>query len=106
MAEKWVYFFGGGQADGKTEMKELLGGKGANLAEMVNIGLPVPAGFTITTEVCTYYYEHGKSYPEELQAQVTEALAKVEQEMGAKLAIKTTPCWYRFVPAPGAPCLA
>jgi len=54
---KYVYFFGGKKADGKAAMKELLGGKGANLAEMVNIGLPVPAGFTITTEVCTYYYE-------------------------------------------------
>jgi pyruvate, orthophosphate dikinase len=61
MSGKWVYFFGGGKADGQADMKELLGGKGANLAEMVNIGLPVPAGFTITTEVCTYYYEHPKT---------------------------------------------
>ncbi len=91
MAQKWVYFFGGGQADGKSEMKNLLGGKGANLAEMVNIGLPVPAGFTITTEVCTYYYEHGKSYPKDLEVQVKEALAKVEQEMGAKFGDKDSP---------------
>ena len=55
---KYVYFFGGGKAEGRADMKDLLGGKGANLAEMTNIGLPVPAGFTLTTEVCTYYYAH------------------------------------------------
>ncbi len=81
---KYVYFFGGKRAEGKAEMKELLGGKGANLAEMVNIGLPVPAGFTITTEVCTSYYKNGKKYPKELDAQIKTALAKVEKEMGAK----------------------
>ena len=62
-AVKYVYYFGGSKAEGKANMKELLGGKGANLAEMVNIGLPVPSGFTITTDVCTYYYDHGKKYP-------------------------------------------
>ncbi len=81
---KYVYFFGGKKADGKAEMKNLLGGKGANLAEMVNIGLPVPAGFTITTEVCTAYYENKKKYPKELAQQVKVALAKVEKEMGKK----------------------
>jgi pyruvate,orthophosphate dikinase len=81
---KYVYFFGGKRADGKADMKALLGGKGANLAEMVNIGLPVPAGFTITTEVCTYYYGNNKKYPTELKKQVLDALAKVEKEMGAK----------------------
>jgi pyruvate,orthophosphate dikinase len=81
---KYVYFFGGKKAEGKADMKNLLGGKGANLAEMVNIGLPVPAGFTITTEVCTYYYANKKKYPKELEAQVLAALAKVEKEMGAK----------------------
>ena len=81
---RYVYYFGGGKAEGKAEMKALLGGKGANLAEMVNIGLPVPAGFTITTELCTYFYAHGKKYPKELRAQVEKALAKVEKEMGAK----------------------
>lgn len=83
-APKHVYYFGGKVAEGKADMKNLLGGKGANLAEMVHIGIPVPAGFTITTEVCTYYYDHGKVYPTELDAEVNEAMAKVEEEMGAK----------------------
>jgi len=82
--QKYVYFFGGKKADGQADMKGLLGGKGANLAEMVNIGLPVPAGFTITTEVCTYYYDNKKKYPVELKAQVEAALKKIESEMGAK----------------------
>ena len=63
--QKYVYFFGGRKAEGKAEMKALLGGKGANLAEMVNIGLPVPAGFTLSTEVCTAYYDNKKKYPKE-----------------------------------------
>ncbi|MCC6159156.1 MAG: pyruvate, phosphate dikinase [Deltaproteobacteria bacterium] len=79
---KYVYQFGGGRADGKAEMKNLLGGKGANLAEMSNLGIPVPAGFTITTEVCTYYYRNRNSYPAELEAQVNTALAAVEKIMG------------------------
>jgi len=82
--KKYVYFFGGKKAEGKAEMKALLGGKGANLAEMVNVGLPVPAGFTITTEVCTVYYKNKKKYPKELDKQVKEALVKVEKLMGAK----------------------
>jgi pyruvate, orthophosphate dikinase len=81
---QYVYFFGGGHADGRADMKALLGGKGANLAEMTNIGLPVPAGFTLTTEVCTYYYAHDRSYPPELKGQVEDALRKTEQAMGAK----------------------
>jgi len=81
---KYVYYFGGKKAEGKAEMKGLLGGKGANLAEMVNIGLPVPAGFTITTEVCTAYYKNHKKYPKEVEKQVKDALAKVEKQMGAK----------------------
>lgn len=86
MAErKYVYFFGGGKADGRTDMKELLGGKGANLAEMTNIGLPVPAGFTLTTEVCTYFYDNNRTYPPELKAEVEIALRKTEEVMGAKL---------------------
>ena len=85
MAEtKYVYFFGDGQADGDTTMKNLLGGKGANLAEMTNIGLPVPAGFTLTTEVCTYYYDNDHQYPPELRDQVAAALRQVEEVMGAK----------------------
>jgi pyruvate,orthophosphate dikinase len=81
---KYVYFFGGGKAEGRADMKDLLGGKGANLAEMTNIGLPVPAGFTLTTEVCTYYYAHNRQYPPELRAEVDAALKKTEQAMGAK----------------------
>lgn len=84
MATKYVYFFGGKKAEGKAEMKNLLGGKGANLAEMVNISLPVPPGFTITTEVCTAYYENKKTYPKSLQKEVAVALKKVEKEMNAK----------------------
>ncbi|HEY8382937.1 MAG TPA: pyruvate, phosphate dikinase [Microvirga sp.] len=79
---QWVYTFGDGKAQGEAGMKNLLGGKGANLAEMSNLGLPVPPGFTITTEVCTYYYDHGSSYPAELQAQVAEALATVGRLTG------------------------
>ncbi|MEP0821496.1 MAG: pyruvate, phosphate dikinase [Ignavibacterium sp.] len=81
---KYVYFFGKGKAEGTAEMKGLLGGKGANLAEMTNIGLPVPPGFTITTEVCTYYYQHNRSYPRTLKVEVGKALAKVEKAMNAK----------------------
>ncbi|MBN1757199.1 MAG: pyruvate, phosphate dikinase [Chitinispirillaceae bacterium] len=84
---KYVYFFGGGKADGNESMKNLLGGKGANLAEMAGhaqLKLPVPPGFTITTEVCTYYYDYKKSYPKELTGQVNAALAKVEKLMGKK----------------------
>ncbi|RPI71503.1 MAG: pyruvate, phosphate dikinase, partial [Ignavibacteriales bacterium] len=89
--KKYVYFFGGKKAEGKAEMKALLGGKGANLAEMVNIGIPVPAGFTITTEVCTYYYDNKKKYPKELKDQVITALKKVENEMGAKFGDSNNP---------------
>jgi pyruvate,orthophosphate dikinase len=74
---RWVYNFGNGTADGAADMRNLLGGKGANLAEMSNLGLPVPPGFTITTEVCTWYYDHGQSYPEDLKDQVEEALKTV-----------------------------
>jgi pyruvate,orthophosphate dikinase len=80
-AGKWVYTFGAGKAEGNAGMKNLLGGKGANLAEMSAIGVPVPPGFTISTDVCTYYYGHGKSYPTDLKDQVTRALAQVEAEV-------------------------
>ena len=72
---KWVYAFGDGKAEGKAEMRNLLGGKGANLAEMSNLGLPVPPGLTVTTEVCTYYYANNETYPPELKAQVDAAVA-------------------------------
>ncbi len=84
MAAKYVYFFGDGKAEGKGEMKNLLGGKGANLAEMTAIGLPVPPGFTITTEVCTEFYKNDRQYPAELKGQVDECLQKVERMMGKK----------------------
>jgi pyruvate,orthophosphate dikinase len=79
---KWVYSFGGGKADGKAEMKNLLGGKGANLQEMSNLGLPVPPGFTITTEVCTYFYANDRKYPADLKAQIEEGLAKMGKLVG------------------------
>src|SRR6476660_6300482 len=79
---KWVYRFGGGSAEGKSEMRNLLGGKGANLAEMANLGLPVPPGFTITTEFCTYCYAHGKKYQDELAGEIDAALAHVGKLTG------------------------
>ena len=81
---QWVYSFGDGFAEGKAEMKNLLGGKGANLAEMCALGLPVPPGFTITTEVCTHYYQNGQTYHPELKKQVEAALAKIEKALGLK----------------------
>ncbi|HEX3863577.1 MAG TPA: pyruvate, phosphate dikinase [Stellaceae bacterium] len=81
---KWVYSFGNGTAEGRAEMKNLLGGKGANLAEMSNLGLPVPPGFTITTEVCTHFYDHQHRYPDELDDLVAAALRAVEEVIGAK----------------------
>jgi pyruvate,orthophosphate dikinase len=84
MSNKWVYFFGGERAEGNAGMKNLLGGKGANLAEMVNIGLPVPAGFTITTGVCTEFFHNKGKYPPGLEKEVESALLQVEKSMGAK----------------------
>ncbi len=81
---KWVYSFGGGKAEGNAGMRNLLGGKGANLAEMSALGLPVPPGFTVTTEVCGYYYGNGKTYPPDLAEQMTEALRRVEETLGLK----------------------
>ncbi|MGA2824251.1 MAG: pyruvate, phosphate dikinase, partial [Bacteroidales bacterium] len=89
--KKYVYFFGGKKAEGEADMKDLLGGKGANLAEMVNIGLPVPAGFTLSTEVCTAYYKNNKNYPQELKKQVEDYLKKTEEEMGAIFGDKDNP---------------
>src|SRR5271165_6878198 len=79
---QWVYSLGDGRAQGRADMKNLLGGKGANLAEMSNLGLPVPPGFTITTEVCTHFYAHDRTYPDDLKAQVAEALAHVGRIAG------------------------
>ena len=89
--KKYVYFFGGKKAEGEADMKNLLGGKGANLAEMVNIGLPVPAGFTLSTDVCTAYYKHNKNYPQELKKQVEDSLKRMEKEMGAIFGDKDNP---------------
>ncbi|MBI0433229.1 pyruvate, phosphate dikinase [Roseomonas sp. KE0001] len=89
--QKWVYGFGAGRNEGGAEMRNLLGGKGANLAEMATIGLPVPPGFTITTEVCTYYYRHGKQYPAELKGQVAEALSRVEAAVGLRFGDEAKP---------------
>jgi len=91
---KYVYTWGAGKADGNGKMKPLLGGKGANLAEMTHIGLPVPPGFTITTEVCTYFYDHKKTYPPQLQAQIEAGVRNMEKIMG-----------YKFGDAKGFPLL-
>ncbi|WP_029007932.1 pyruvate, phosphate dikinase [Azospirillum halopraeferens] len=88
---KWVYSFGGGKTEGRADMKNLLGGKGANLAEMANLGLPVPPGFTITTGVCTYFYANGRKYPDDLRGQIDQALAGLEQAMGAKFGDPVNP---------------
>jgi pyruvate,orthophosphate dikinase len=93
-AQKYVYSWGAGKADGNGSMKPLLGGKGANLAEMSRIGLPVPAGFTVTTEVCTHYYANKRTYPAPLQAQIADGIAKIERIMG-----------YKFGDASGFPLL-
>ncbi len=89
--QKWVYGFGDGRAEGKAGMRNLLGGKGAGLAEMANLGLPVPPGFTITTEVCTYYYAHEKQYPKDLRAQVEKALAQIGRITGKIFGDKANP---------------
>src|SRR6478672_7374044 len=90
-APRYVYYFGDGKADGAGGMKPLLGGKGANLAEMTRIGLPVPPGFTITTEVCSSFYDHNRTYPPQLKAEVEAALAKVEKSVGKKLGDRERP---------------
>ena len=91
MTEKYVYLFGTSQSEGDKEMRNLLGGKGANLAEMAQLGLPVPAGFTITTEVCTYYYNHDKTYPNSLKGQVERAVAEVEKTMDMRFGDAANP---------------
>jgi pyruvate,orthophosphate dikinase len=88
---KWVYAFGGGKAEGRAAMRNLLGGKGAGLAEMAQLGLPVPPGFTITTEVCTYLYQHGKTYPKELKRQVDAALAEIGRVAGKRFGDRDNP---------------
>ncbi len=103
---KWVYSFGDGKAEGQSSMRNLLGGKGANLAEMSNLGLPVPPGFTITTEVCTYYYDHGQQYPAELKAEVQAASMRSGRSQGAASATRRPRFSSRSAPAPAPPCRA
>ncbi|MEZ4749717.1 MAG: pyruvate, phosphate dikinase [Bdellovibrionota bacterium] len=86
-----VYYFGDGSADGKADMKNLLGGKGANLAEMTRLGLPVPPGFTVTTEICTHFYQNDKKYPDALKAEVAAALKKMEKSVGAEFGSAENP---------------
>jgi pyruvate,orthophosphate dikinase len=86
-----VYFFGGGRADGSADLKNLLGGKGANLAEMNHLGIPVPPGFTITTEVCTHYYDYEQTFPVELESQVKNAISKTEETMEAGFGDENNP---------------
>src|SRR5712692_4401288 len=88
---KWVYTFGDGKAEGGAEMRDLLGGKGANLAEMASLGLPVPPGFTITTEVCTYFYQHDNRYPADLKQQVEAALGHVGKVAGKRFGDRADP---------------
>ena len=98
--KKWVYFFGAGKAEGDGEWRDLLGGKGAGLAEMTKIGLPVPAGFTISTEACDYFYKNGKKYPAELaeagRGQRGEAREGHREKAGRSARIR---CWSACVPA-------
>ena len=89
--KRFVYFFGAGKAEGTGDMKDLLGGKGAGLAEMTRIGLPVPAGFTITTEACDYFFKHGQKYPPELRKQVETDLKRLEKVTGKKLGDEKDP---------------
>ncbi len=91
MSSKFVYYFGDGQADGDAGMRNLLGGKGANLAEMTKIGLPVPPGFTLSTDVCSWFYANGRKYPAELRDQVADSLRRVEQSTGTKFGDSTNP---------------
>ena len=104
---KWVYTFGDGKAEGRADMRNLLGGKGANLAEMSSLGLPVPPGFTITTEVCTYYYANNNTYPAELKDQVDEgAWPRSSRWSAPSSATPTIRCWSRCAPARAPRCPA
>ena len=105
-----VYFFGGGKADGNGSQKNLLGGKGANLAEMGLIGIPVPAGFTITTEVCTYYYDHKKNLSRRYarRHEIEAGIRQHGEDHGLQVrgSRRDSRCWWRFAPVPAIPCRA
>ena len=101
MATKWVYMF----TEGNATMRNLLGGKGANLAEMTNLGLPVPQGFTITTEACTQYYEDGRKINDEIMAQIMESITKWKRSPERNSATKKILFWFPFVLVQEHPCL-
>ena len=104
---KWVYSFGAGHNEGRADMRNLLGGKGANLAEMASIGLPVPPGFTITTEVCTAFYENDRNYPDELAGQVRDGARRASSRRSAcASATRRIRCWSRCAPARACRCPA
>ena len=101
---KWVYNFGKSGTVGDASMRNLLGGKGANLAEMSGIGLPVPPGFTISTDVCAYFYDNGRNYPDTLDAEVRAAIAKIEIETGSGLPTQKIRYLFRCGRVHGHPC--
>ncbi len=102
----YVYRFGGGVSDGGKGDKNLLGGKGANLAEMASIGLPVPPGFTISTAMCTRYYEDGEQFPQELRDEVADGIAHIEAVTRSASATRKTRCWSRSARARACRCRA
>ena len=102
MSHKYVYLF----SEGNGSMRELLGGKGANLAEMTVLGMPVPQGFTVSTEACTRYYEDGKKIAPEIEEEIYANLAKMEEINGKKFGDRKTRCWFPCVPARELPCPA
>ena len=103
---RWVYAFGGERTEGRADMSALLGGKGANLAEMARLGLPVPPGFTVTTEVCTRFYAGGERYPDGLEEQVEAALAEIEAAVGRRFGGERTRFWCPCARARGSRCPA
>lgn len=104
MAKKYVYFFGPGVAEGNKDMKDILGGKGANLAEMAGIGLPVPPGFTISTEVCNLFFKAGNKVPKDVEQQVMTALKRLEKASGLKFGDPSNPFWFRSGREPSSAC--
>ena len=105
ISDQLVYVFGE-QTDGNASMRATLGGKGANLAEMAAIGLPVPPGFTISTEVCSWYYENERNYPPTLARDISAAVAGIEKQMGKNSARGAIRCWFRSAPGRGIRCRA
>jgi pyruvate,orthophosphate dikinase len=106
MAQKYVYFFGNGKAEGKGDMKNVLGGKGAGLAEMTSIGLPVPAGFTISVDACVAYDEGGRKMPKGLDKEVLTHMARLEKASGKKFGDREDPLLVSVRSGPRAPCPA